>query len=261
VSGDVVTGPVRRPRRSERYPSLVRVDAINGTPADEVAEGTRYEDLPAAFPEERFALGSEEPTVRVIEWLTPFGKGSRVAVVGAARAGKTEALLRLAAALAAAAETGGHEVSVVLAGVRPEEIARWQEGPAAPAVAVSFAASADAQIQAVESAVEQGRRRAARGSHVVLLIDSLDAVTPSVARRAMSAARNIVGGGSLTMIATSHAPLGGETTVIALDEGLAGTRRYPALDLRYSGVVRPEMLVGEEGADAIAKARAEALGI
>src|SRR5438105_6071218 len=155
VSGDVVTGPVRPPRRSERYPSMVRIDTINGTPADQVAEGTRYEDLPAAFPEERFALGSEDPTVRAIEWLTPFGRGSRVAIVGGARAGKTEALLRLAAALASAAEAGGYEVSVAL----------------------------------------------------------------------------------------------------------AGARRYPALDLRDGGVVRPELRVGDAGAEAIAKARAEALGI
>jgi transcription termination factor Rho len=239
----------------------VRVDTINGTPADEVAEGTRYEDLPAAFPSERLALGSEDPTVRAIEWLTPFGKGSRVAIVGGARAGKTEALLRLAAALAPSAESGAHDVSIALAGVRPEEVALWQHGQAAPTAAVSFAASPDAQAQAVDSAVEQGRRRAARGSNVVLLIDTLDAVTPSVARRTLGAARNIVDGGSLTVIATAHAPLGGETTVIALDEGLAGTQRFPAIDLRHSGVVRPELLVGDAGAEAIAKARAEALGI
>ena len=145
--------------------------------------------------------------------------------------------------------------------MRPEEVALWQHGPAAPTAAVSFAASPDAQAQAVDSAVEQGRRRAARGSNVVLLIDTLDAVTPSVARRALGAARNIVDGGSLTVIATAHAPLGGETTVIALDEGLAGTQRFPAIDLRHSGVVRPELLVGDAGAEAIAKARAEALGI
>src|SRR2546425_1079297 len=84
------------------------------TPAAEVAEGPRYEDLPASFPSERLALGSEDLTLRAIEWLTPFGKGSRVAIVGGARAGKTEALLRLAAALAPAAESGGYELSVTL---------------------------------------------------------------------------------------------------------------------------------------------------
>ena len=107
VTGDVVTGPVRRPRRSERYPSLIRVDTINGTAADEVAEGTRYDDLPAAFPEERLALGSEDVTVRAIEWLTPFGKGSRVTIAGPSRAGKTEALRRIAGALAEAKPDSG----------------------------------------------------------------------------------------------------------------------------------------------------------
>ena len=78
VSGDKVAGPMRPPRRSERFPSLVRVDTINGKPADEVSEGTRFEDLPVIFPAERLALGTEDPTVKAIEWLTPFGKGSRV---------------------------------------------------------------------------------------------------------------------------------------------------------------------------------------
>ena len=138
VSGDRVSGPVRAPRRSERFPSLVRVDTINGRPADEVAEGTRFEDLPAAFPSDRFELGSDDPTVKAIEWLTPFGKGSRVTIAGAARSGKSEALRRLAAALAG---REGLELTVVLAGVRPEEAAEWQEGPVAPAAALSFAAS------------------------------------------------------------------------------------------------------------------------
>lgn len=261
VTGDTVTGPVRPPRRSERYPSLVRVDTINGAPADEVAAGTRYEDLPAEFPHERLALGSEDLTVRAIEWLTPFGRGSRATIVGVERSGKTEALLRLAGALAVNAEgDGGYELTVVLAGVRPEEVGVWRAGPAAPAAAVSFAASSDAQTQAIEGAIEQARRRAARGAHVVLLVDTLDALSPTAARRALGAARAIVDGGSLTIVGTARTPVGGETTVIALDEKLAGARRYPALDLRASGVLRPELLVGEAGAEAIATARAEVSG-
>ena len=254
VSGDRVSGPVRAPRRSERFPSLIRVDTINGRPADEVAEGTRFEDLPAAFPSERFELGSEDPTVKAIEWLTPFGKGSRVTITGAARAGKSEALRRLAAALAG---REGLVVTVVLAGVRPEEAAEWQEGPVAPASALSFAASPDAQSQAVEQAIEQGRRVAARGGDAVVLVDSLEYLSPAAARRAMAAARNIAGGGSLTVVATAPAPVGGETTVVALDAGLAALGRFPALDLIASGTLRPELLVGEAGAEAIAKARAE----
>ena len=254
VSGDKVAGPMRPPRRSERFPSLVRVDTINGKPADEVAEGTRFEDLPVIFPAERLALGSEDPTVKAIEWLTPFGKGSRVTIVGPARAGKSEALRRISAALA---EQGGVELSVVLAGVRPEEVADWQSGPAAPASAVRFAASTDAMGQSVEQAVEQARRVAARGADAVVLVDSLEYVAPAVARRALAAARNIADGGSLTVIATAPGELGGETTVIALDASLTAMGRFPALDLAASGTMRPELLVGEAGAEAIAKARAE----
>jgi transcription termination factor Rho len=257
VSGDRVSGPVRAPRRSERFPSLVRIDTINGRPADEVAEGTRFEDLPVAFPSERFELGSEDPTVKAIEWLTPFGKGSRVVITGPARAGKTEALRRIAGALVG---RDGLEVSAVLAGVRPEEVAEWQElVPGGPVSAQSFAASADAQAQGVEQAIEQGRRVAARGGDAVVLVDSLEYVSPAAARRALAAARNLTTGGSLTVIATAPAPVGGETTVVALDAALTGAGRFPALDLVRSGTLRPERLVGEEGARAIAQARAEAL--
>ena len=257
VTGDRVSGPVRAPRRSERFPSLIRVDTINGRPADEVAEGTRFEDLPAAFPADRFELGSEDPTVKAIEWLTPFGKGSRVAVVGPARAGKSEALRRIAASLA---EQGGVELSVVLAGARPEEVPEWQAGPATPAAAVPLGASSDAQGQAVEQVVEQARRVAARGADAVVLVDALEYVPPAVARRALAAARNIADGGSLTVIATAPAPLGGETTVIALDVTLTAMGRFPALDLVASGTMRPELLVGAAGAEAIAKARADTVG-
>jgi transcription termination factor Rho len=256
VSGDRISGPVRAARRSERFPSLIRVDTINGRPADEVAEGTRFEDLPAAFPSERFELGSEDPTVKAIEWLTPFGRGSRVVIAGPARAGKSEALRRLAAALAGLKNA---ELSLVLAGVRPEEIAEWRQGPVEPASALSFAASSDAQAQAVEQAIEQGRRVAARGADAVVLVDTLEGLPPQAARRALAAARNIQDGGSLTVIATASAPLGGETTVVALDAALAALGRFPALDLAASGVLRPELLVGEAGAEAIARTRLEQL--
>ena len=250
VSGDKVAGPMRPPRRSERFPSLVRVDTINGKPADEVSEGTRFDDLPVAFPADRLELGSDDPTVKAIEWLTPFGKGSRVTIVGPGRSGKSEALRRIAATLA---DKGGVELSVVLAGVRPEEVGDWTE----PSAAVTFAASADSQGQAVEHAVEQARRVAARGADAVVIVDSLEYVSPAVARRALAAARNIVDGGSLTVIASAPASLGGETTVIALDAALVAMGRFPALDLANSGTMRPELLVGDAGAEAIAKARAD----
>ena len=261
VSGDVIAGPVRPPRRSERYPSLVRVDTINGSPADEVTAGTRYEEMPCAFPAERLALGGEDPTVRAIEWLTPFGKGSRVAVTGPARSGKTEAVRRVAAALEAQGGEGddGLQVSLVLAGVRPEEVADWQDGPAAPAAAAALGTSPDSQAQAIERVIEQARRVAARGRDAVVLIDGLDGLHLAAARKVLASARNLVDAGSLTIVAVTTEPVGGETTVITLNRDLAATGRYPALDLAASGTIRPELLVGDAGAEAIAKARLEAL--
>lgn len=256
VAGDKVSGPVRAPRRSERYPSLVRVDTINGKTADEAgSEGTKFDELPAAFATERFALDAEDVTVKAIEWLTPIGRGSRVAIVGGARAGKTEALRRIGDHLA---KLDGVETSVVLVGARPEEITEWKGGPVEVAASLSFAASADAQSQAVERAIDNGKRVAARGGNAVVLIDTLDGVHVAAARKALAAARNIADGGSLTVIATASEPLGGETTVVALDAELAGTGRFPALDLLASGTLRPELLVGEAAAEAIAAARAEA---
>jgi transcription termination factor Rho len=252
VSGDLVTGPVRRPRRSERFPSLVRVETINGKPADEVAEGTRYDELPAGFPTERFPLGADDPTLAAIESLTPIGRGSRVSLVGPARSGKTEALRRLATAVSA---VEGAEVLVALAGARPEEAAEWSAGPLAPASVAPLGSSADAQAQAVEAVVEQGRRIAARGGDVVVAIDSLDGLPSSAARAALAAARNIVDGGSLTVVATGSRPLGGETTVVAFDARLAAARRFPSVDVHGSGTIRPELLVGEAGAEAIARSR------
>jgi transcription termination factor Rho len=256
VSGDRVAGPVRTPRRSERYPSLVRIDTINGASADEVADGARYEDLPVAWPSERLELGSEDKTLEAIEWLTPLGKGSRATIVGPRGAGKSETLRRLYEALK---DREGLEVSVVLAGVRPEEIADWQAQTPAPAAALSFAASADSQTQALERALDAARRVAARGGDAVLFVDALDGLQPQAARRTMAAARNLREAGSLTIVATASQPVGGETTVIALDAALAASGSEPILDLAASSTLRVALLVGEKDAEAISKARAKAL--
>lgn len=258
VSGDRVTGPKRAPRRSERFASLIRVETINGRPAAELADSVRFDDLPAAFASEQLTLGSEDPTLKAIDWLTPFGKGSRVAIVGEARSGKSHTLRRLALALA---DRDDLTVQVVLAGVRPEELSEWNQGGRAPVAAVSFAASEDALNGAIEPVVDQARRLAARGADAVVLIDSLDACSPQLARKALASARNIVDGGSLTVIAATADPIGGETTVIALDHELTSVGRFPAIDIFASGTLHAELLVGEEGAATIARTRAEALEI
>jgi transcription termination factor Rho len=180
-------------------------------------------------------------------------------IVGAGRAGKSETLRALLYAISA---RGDVEASVVLAGARPEEIGRWQQDEKhAPVAALSFAASADSQGQAVERAIDAAKRVAARGGNAIVLIDSLDALHPHAARKALAAARKLREGGSLTVIATAAKPFGGESTVIALDVALTSTGRQPILDLAASGTLRPELLVGEDGATAILKARAEAMDV
>ncbi len=255
VSGDRVSGPVRTPRRSERYSSLLRIDKINGESADSVSEGTRYDDLPVSYPSERLALDSEDATLKAIEWLTPLGLGSRAVIVGGARAGKTETLRRILLALVG---REGLELTLVLAGTRPEELAEWKQGPLAPATSLTFAVSPDAQGQTVEPVIETAKRIAARGGNAVVLIDGLDGLHPHTARKLLAAARNLTDAGSLTGIATAADPFGGETTVIALDALRASTGQLPALDLVSSGTLKAELLVGDEGAEAITRARATA---
>ena len=249
ITGDRIAGPVRARRRSERFASLHRVDTINGQPADELADRPHFDDLPAGFPDQRLALSDEDSTLQAVERVTPIGKGSRVTIAGPARSGKTELLRRVAAALANREDL---KLFLVLVGVRPEELADW---PVAATQAVSFASPTEGQDQAVGATIDQGRRVAARGGDAVVLIDTLDGPHAQPARRALAAARNLTDAGSLTVIATASAPLGGETTVIALDAGLAATGKFPALDLSASGTIRPELLVGEDGAAAIVSER------
>ena len=249
ITGDRIGGPVRPRRRSERFASVHRVDTINGQPAAEVADRPHFDDLVTAFPEERIEFGDDDPTLEAIGRLTPLGKGSRVTIVGPARAGKSELMRRLVAALSTHEEL---QLFLVLAGVRPEELTDW---PVPPAHGLSLGSSPESQDQAVGGVIDQARRVASRGGDAVVLIDTLEGLHHQPARRALAAARNLMEAGSLTVIATASAPLGGETTVIALDASLTATGRFPALDIAASGTIRPELLVGADGAAAIAAAR------
>lgn len=254
VDGDTVSGPTRSARRSERYPSLVRVETINGKDPEETSTGAKFEDLAVARPTELLAVESDDPTVAAIAYLTPLGRGSRAVIAGPHAAGKTEALRRLGVALTA---VDGGELLTVLAGVRPEELGDWTASGLKPAVALDLSVGPDARGKAIDEVVDQGRRIAARGGHAVLLIDTLDGLGEGAARRILASARKLQDGGSLTIVATREAPVGGESTVIRLDAALTTTARFPALDLAGSGTLRPELLVGNEGAATIAAARAE----
>lgn len=207
-----------------------------------------------AFPDQLLAFPLRDEALSTVQRLAPVGFGSRAVIVGDSRAGKSELLRRMLQALGGRSDI---EVALVLVGVRPEEVPEWEAGPIAPAATLTFEASADSQGQAVERALAKAERSASKGDRAVVLIDSLDGLDPQTARKALASARNIPGAGSLTVIGTAARPLGGETTVIALDASLAGTGHFPAIDVMASGTLRPELLVGADGAQAITQARAE----
>ena len=239
VDGDRVSGPVRSPRRSERYPSLVRVETINDRPADEVADGTPYEKLGAAFPSTPIPLDTSRPALALVAEHAPIGRGSRVTVSGPFGSGRTLLLRDLAASLAA---VEGLEVSVVLAGSRPEEQAEWQAASIEPGAVAALGASQEAQSQVLDRAVEAARRAVSRGGHCALVVDSLDGVSAASARRALAAARNVPDGGSLTVVAAAREPLGGETTVVVLDSQAGASAGHPVVDATRSGTLRREAL-------------------
>ncbi len=216
------------------------------------SERARFEALEARFPDEQLTFGSEAPIVAAIESLAPIGKGSRVTIVGPARVGKTHTLRRLSELLA---ERDDLELLPVLVGVRPEEIPEWTAGPVKPLESLSLASPPSAQDRAVYGAIDRARSIALAGGHAVVLLDTLDGLHEHATRRVLATARRLLDGGSVTLIATSSEPIGGETTVIAL----APSEQGPALDLRLSGTLRAELLVGEEGAAAIVRAQSEAL--
>lgn len=231
-SGDELGGIVRPPRRSERYPSLVRIETVNGAPAEPPAERARFEDLTPVFATERLAAPDGLDAV-------PFGKGSRVAIAGPAHAGAT-GLLRAIAATLADSEL---DVAVVLAGVRPEEVTEWRRNVSMPVAGGGFDRPIAEQAQAAEMAIERAKRAVERGGDAAVLVDSLEALPPASARRVFGAARNTEEAGSLTVIGTTG-PIGElqrmATTRIVL--GAAGEEGPPLVAEASSGTTHRELL-------------------
>jgi transcription termination factor Rho len=211
-AGDEISGPVRPPRRSERYPSLVRVDAVNGQPPEPPAERPRFDDLTPAFASERL------PSPDGLDGV-PYGKGSRVAISGPPGAGATTLLRRMIEAVFDLAPT------VVLAGIRPEEVTEWRRWEGLTVAGGAFDGGVEEQAQVAEMAIERAKRAVEQGRDAVVAIDSLDSLPPSVARRVFGAARRAEEGGSLTVIAVvgqSPEPLRVATTRIVLENGGPG---------------------------------------
>ena len=248
VAGDRISGPVRAPRRSERHPSLIRIDAINGVAAAEAVHGVRIDDIEVDWAAERLLLDATDELLAQVDMHAPLGAGSRALIIGPPRSGKSRTLTRIAAALAPLKDV---EVELIAIGVRPEELGEYRALEYFTGTGSTFATSRDTQEGTLEQAVERGRRVAVRGGNAVLLIDTLDGVSESAARRALASARNLRGAGSLTIIATSTSPVGGETTVIAMTAGAV----VPTLDAEASGTLRAELLSAPEPKRAAARPR------
>ncbi|HYJ00166.1 MAG TPA: Rho termination factor N-terminal domain-containing protein [Thermoleophilaceae bacterium] len=230
--GDEVSGPARPARRNERYPSLVRVATVNGKDAEPPEQRPHFAELTPVHASERL---SGPPALAAV----PFGKGSRVAIAGAAGAGATRLLRELVTTLAG--QPGDLTVTVVLAGARPEEVTDWRRETEAPVYGGSFDSSPADQAQAAQLAVERAKRVAERGGDAIVVIDSLDALEAGLARRLFGAGRKLEEGGSLTVVAAVGA--GSEhlrvaSTRVVLETGTA----EPTVSVELSGVQRADML-------------------
>jgi transcription termination factor Rho len=228
-AGDDVSGPVRPPRRNERHPSLIRVETVNGADAEPPEQRPWFGDLTPVAPKE--PLGELKGA--------SYGKGARVAIVGPAGAGASPLLQEAVTSLAAA--PGDLSVAVVLAGVRPEEVADWRGVADVRVVGGAFDRDADRQTQAAVLAVERGKRIAERGGDAVVVVDSLASLDPRTAKRVFGAARKLEQGGSLTVIAAVGD--GGEllrlaSTRIVLEPGGGD----PAIAAAQSGAQRADLL-------------------
>ena len=208
-SGDEIAGPVRPPRRSERHPSLVRIDQVNGADPEPPAERPLFDDLTPVFASKKVGdLGG-----------VPFGRGSRVAVGGPPGAGGTSLLRDVVETLRKEDDV---ELVVVLAGARPEEVTEWKRLEGLNVAGGAYDSSIDEQAQIADLAVERAKRVVERGGHAALVVDSLDALPPATARRVFGAARSVEDGGSLTVVATTG--MAGEpqrvaTTRVLLEAG------------------------------------------
>lgn len=277
--GDDIDGFIRLPEKeNEKYPGLIKLETINGIPFEEVKHRPRFEDLVPIFPLERFKLESSEVsnlTIRLIDLTTPLGKGQRGLIVSPPKAGKTTVIKRIAQSIS----VNHPEVylMILLIDERPEEVTDMQRSVKADVISSTFDQLPESHIRVVELAVERAKRLVESKRDVVILLDGITrltraynlSVTPSGRtltggldtaaihgpKKVLGAARNIDGGGSLTIIATALVETGSKMDEIiyeefkgtgnmelVLDRKLAEKRLYPAIEVKRSGTRREELL-------------------
>ena len=279
--GDVVEGPIRPPREGEHNYPLVAVETINGRTPDYIRDRVPFEHLTPLFPNEKFNLTKghdDSPSCRVIDMFAPIGKGQRAMIVAPPKAGKTVLLKEIATAIS---ENNPETYMIVLLiDERPEEVTDMQRSVNAEVIASTFDEPADRHVKVADMVIEKAKRLTECGHDVVILLDSItrlarayNTVSPSSGKvlsggveanalqkpkRFFGAARNIEGGGSLTIIATALIETGSKMDEVifeefkgtgnmelVLDRKIANKRIFPAVDLLASSTRRDDLLLDE----------------
>jgi transcription termination factor Rho len=279
-TGDTILGQVRPPKDGERYLALLKVESINGLDPEATKHRVGFDNLRPRYPEERLHLEIEggNLTMRVVDLISPIGKGQRGLIVSPPKAGKTTILQQLANSIS----TNHPEVHliVLLIDERPEEVTDMEEHVQAEVISSTFDEPAERHTQVAEMVMEKAKRLVEHSNDVVILLDSItrlaraynvtvphsgkilsggvDANALHKPKRFFGAARNIEEGGSLTIVATALIETGSRmdevifeefkgtgNMEIILDRHISDKRIFPAIDLNRSGTRREELLLSE----------------
>ena len=291
--GDVVTGQVRQPRegeRKEKFNALITLETVNGATPEESRNRVEFSKLVPLYPQERLRLETEPNilTTRVIDLISPIGKGQRGLIVSPPKAGKTMVLQAIANAIT----TNNPEchLMVVLVDERPEEVTDMQRSVKGEVIASTFDRPADDHTTVTELAIERAKRLVELGHDVVVLLDSItrlgrayniaapasgrilsggvDSAALYPPKKFFGAARNIEDGGSLTILATALVDTGSRMDEVIfeefkgtgnmeliLDRRLADKRIFPAVNVVASGTRKEEILMGTEELNIVWKLR------
>jgi transcription termination factor Rho len=280
-TGAIVSGQIRPPKDTERYFALLRVEAINFENPDIMGEKIVFDDLTPLHPTKRIFLekDSAELETRIIDLVTPIGKGQRGLIVASPRTGKTVLLQKIANSI-----TKNHPevyLIILLIDERPEEVTDMARSVKAEVISSTFDEPASRHIQVAEMVIEKAKRMVEYGKDIVILLDSItrlarayntevphsgkilsggvDASALQKPKRFFGAARNIEEGGSLTIVATALVDTGSRMDEVIfeefkgtgnmelhLDRKLADRRLFPALDITRSGTRKEELIVNPE---------------